>query len=249
MNTIDSSIKKIADIKATLKALCDLSGIKTTDKRLGDLANAYSRYSLVMSQSLEGIATDFSHSFREAYLGLMYQSMQEIKDERNKIRRSNYNSAAVRNEKIVTAAASEVLRRLHGSSKGKSLGVFPDIKVAKRKDDPPTKIFNGLRTLYIGHGWIKNIEAEGISSPSCPLGDAFVVRATDRNVARLAEDGITAYNATAYIRQRRDVVDGWVFKFTGYEIEMCLFHEDFRRGESLLRKRMRKEIMSQFEED
>ena len=106
-----------------------------------------------------------------------------------------------------------------------------------------TDVFN----VDISIGWGVSVYEEKISSVKAGDGERFVMSARKKNYARLAKDGIVAYDCQVLKVRNGEATmeDAWVLKYETPTDMILATHKEFSRAESLLNRRIKDTVVGE----
>lgn len=99
----------------------------------------------------------------------------------------------------------------------------------------------------ISIGWGVSVYEEKISSVKAGDGERFVMSARKKNYARLAKDGIVAYDCQVLKARHGEATmeDAWVLKYETPTDMILATHKEFSRAESLLNRRIKDTVVGE----
>lgn len=98
--------------------------------------------------------------------------------------------------------------------------------------------------VIVGPMWRKNILAHGIDKVEWQGKQSFIVTAKPKTSAFLADEGISVWDAYAYTPSgHAPHGEGYVFKSTSDTRDFAVFHTDFMKGVTLIRRRVRAAVL------
>ncbi len=106
-----------------------------------------------------------------------------------------------------------------------------------------TDVFN----VDISIGWGVSVYEENIASVKAGDGERFVMSARKKNYARLAKDGIVAYDCQVLKVRNGEATmeDAWVLKYETPTDMILATHKEFSRAESLLNRRIKDTVVGE----
>lgn len=166
-----------------------------------------------------------------------------IRDHREKARyvenRTELQKAAEANE----VWASSELNQLF-PSKGWEVTCH---KFNKPNVEKQTGRYNDVFNVDISIGWGVSVYEENIASVKAGDGERFVMSARKKNYARLAKDGIVAYDCQVLKVRNGEATmeDAWVLKYETPTDMILATHKEFSRAESLLNRRIKDTVVGE----
>ena len=99
----------------------------------------------------------------------------------------------------------------------------------------------------ISIGWGVSVYEESIASVKAGDGERFVMSARKKNYARLAKDGIVAYDCQVLKVRNGEATmeDAWVLKYETPTDMILATHKEFSRAESLLNRRIKDTVVGE----
>ena len=99
----------------------------------------------------------------------------------------------------------------------------------------------------ISIGWGVSVYEENIASVKAGDGERFVMSARKKNYARLAKDGIVAYDCQVLKVRHGEATmeDAWVLKYETPTDMILATHKEFSRAESLLNRRIKDTVVGE----
>ena len=99
----------------------------------------------------------------------------------------------------------------------------------------------------ISIGWGISVYEQKISTVKAGDGERFVMSARKKNYARLAKDGIVAYDCQVLKVYRGEAImeDAWVLKYETPTDMILATHKEFSRAESLLNRRIKDTVVGE----
>ena len=100
--------------------------------------------------------------------------------------------------------------------------------------------------ITVGVGWLMRVKGAGIAIAETSSKPVFVVSATPKSSAFLAEEGVTAFEVLAYEAATSSAKEGYVLVSRGPTDgqNFVVFHEDFMKGVALIRRRISKKVLA-----
>tara|TARA_Y100000289_G_C3885184_1_gene130850 strand:- start:46 stop:807 length:762 start_codon:yes stop_codon:yes gene_type:complete len=99
----------------------------------------------------------------------------------------------------------------------------------------------------ISIGWGNTVYSENIATVKAGDGERFIMSADKKDLARLAKDGIVAYECQVIkvYRGEATMEDAWVFKYETPTDMIVATHKEFSRAESLLNRRIKDTVVGE----
>ena len=120
-------------------------------------------------------------------------------------------------------------------------------KFSKPYVEKQTGRYNDSFNVDISVGWGVSVYEESIATVKAGDGERFVMSARKKNYARLAKDGIVAYDCQVLkVRNGKATMeDAWVLKYETPTDMILATHKEFSRAESLLNRRIKDTVVGE----
>lgn len=168
----------------------------------------------------------------ESYAEKLHGYIAAYRGEMSK--RSDYKPVDDRIGKAVSTARATLNDMMPSKSAGVFVSCGGDVGVNRSGRQPH---------ITIPYTWEAKVHSQNIHWTEAGGKPAFTISASRKTSTFLAEDGIIAFDAKVYLPRSMRVMDGFIFKADG--LDFCLFHDDFRLGANLIRRRVRNAVLKE----